>query len=334
MSEAVERSVENAKLFKKFEEHLGAQPGWYCIGLVLGVATFWVPEHITLFGNRYATSKLATSLGVFIVASLLFWLGDTLNDWFWKSRTKLFADDDRFTTEALEEVIRGGGWRRALWSGLGITRGINATAVPRRDARKWMGLTKGSYKLALRLAEAAGGDLDGGVYWPNELQKGLRSFVVPLAALGAILPIMLADWRYTALLAVALGCFLGYIHLKFEHVKRLYEAVNNLRTRGKVRYVDQTFDDGRTVRQFLLEEGGAVYATLPSAPNVGEGEYGGSRDSGLAAPPETTQTPPCESLHRHSARGFLHRFECGAEIGAGLRLANCRDEMFDRSRSS
>jgi hypothetical protein len=274
MSEAVERSVENAKLFKKFEEHLGAQPGWYFIGIVLGVATFWVPDHITMSGTRYATSRFTTSLSLLIAASLLFWLGDKLNDWFWKSRTKRFADDDRFTTDALDEVIRRGGWRRALWSGLGITRGINATSEPRRVAREWLGLTKGSYKLALRIAEAAGQDLDDGVYWPNELQKGLRSFVLPLAALGAILAIVLADWRYTALLAVALGCFLGYIHLKFEHVKRLYEAVNNLRTRGKVRYVDQTFDDGRKVRTFFLEEGAAVYATLPSARNFAEGEYG------------------------------------------------------------
>ena len=112
--------------------------------------------------------------------------------------------------------------------------------------------------------------------------------MVPLAALGVLLTIMLADWRYTALLAVALGCFLGYISLKFEHTKRLYEAVNNLRTRGKVRFVDQTFDDGRTVRTFFLEEGAAVFTTLPSARGVAEGEhsrYGASNRSGSPVVP-------------------------------------------------
>ena len=131
MSEAVERSVENAKILKKLEERFGAKPGWLCIGIALSVATFWVPEHITLFGTRYATSKLTSSLSFLVATSMLFWLGDKLNDWFWKSRTQRFADDDRFTTEALEEVVQRGGWRLALWSGLGITRGINATSVPR-----------------------------------------------------------------------------------------------------------------------------------------------------------------------------------------------------------
>lgn len=34
----------------------------------------------------------------------------------------------------------------------------------------------------------------------------------------------------------------------------------------------------------------------------------------------------------HGAHGFLHRFERASQIGAGLRLADCRREMFDRYR--
>jgi hypothetical protein len=295
MTQFAEHLIERAPPVKRFLHKLGTRPGWAWLLIVLTLAGLWLPEHIRFFGTEYDLSTLPSTILVLVAAYVFYWLGDAINDWVWKKRIAPYKQVDRFTHEALEKVEKDGSGLNVLWMVLGIKRGIRAVEKPRQTAQDWIGVTDGSYKVALRLAEAAEEDLDGGVQWPNEVAKSLRSLAVPLAVLGVALAVGLADWRYGTLVLVGFACFWAYIFLKFTHMRRLYEAVNNLKARKQVRGSDHTLDDGRMSRTFLVNDGRTVSALLPK------------KDKGAAPVPPLLGSQPAVAPSGDPTMRVVHR---------------------------
>jgi hypothetical protein len=239
---------------KKLLRRLEKRPGWLWLGAVLTACAFvWLPRHAKIFERDVDLSGPWTTIIVFVATYVLYWLGDAMNDFVWKKKVAQ-KWDDRFTVGELQRIEGGGDWLSALWSLLGIKKGIKSVAGPRQRAQKWLGVSDGSYKLALRIAGVAGEDLDGGVYWPNEVAKVLRSLAIPIAVLGVVIALT-SDWRYIFFLFVGFACFWGYIALKFTHMRRLYVAVDHLEERSQVRFSDGITNDRHAVRTFFLEDG-------------------------------------------------------------------------------
>lgn len=262
MPDSVAELFADSPLAKNFLQRFEELPGWSYLGFVLTVAALWTPKTVRAFDTEREIGPFTITVAVFVATYVLYFAGDWFDDHFWKRRVAgKNARDDRFTDDWLLGLDHRR-VRRAFWRALGAVHGVNGTQGPRASARRWLGVTTGSYKIALSIARAADESLDYGVWWPNEVAKTSRSFILPLAAAAFIAAIVGHFWIAFGLLVIAVLAIRAYITLKFAHVRRLYVAVNRCRQDGTVRFDDHALVDGRTYRIFIVDRTHVVARAL------------------------------------------------------------------------
>lgn len=251
MPETIAELVVDSPLVKSFQQRFEELPGWTYLAFVLTVGSLWVPKTVRVAGAGREVPPFAATVLVFCATYVLYFAGDWFDDHFWKRRRHR-ERADRFTDAWRRLLRRRRGWQ-TFWSVVGATHGVESTQGPRALARDWLGVRSGSYKTALAIARSAGESLAYGVWWPNEVAKTSRSFVIPFAAVALIAAIDGSLWLAVTFLLMAALAIRGYVTLKFAHVRRLYSAVNQCREAGVVRFNDRCLVDGRTYRLFIVD---------------------------------------------------------------------------------
>lgn len=132
------------------------------------------------------------------------------------------------------------------------------------DGESRNGSRRGVYSVALKLVGAGGKPLGKlAIHFPNETDKFLRSFILPLAVLSVFLFSGGRADRAAACMAGALLLLPAYLLLKVFHLRRLYSTASGLASDkgrcdtpalGRVRLV---FWDGELVGSGLSAAAGA-----------------------------------------------------------------------------
>jgi len=262
MPDSVAELIADSPLAKNFLQRFEELPGWSYLGFVLTMAAAWAPRMIRALDSGREVSPFVITVGVFGATYVLYFAGDWFDDHFWKRRVSAKIErDDRFT-DAWLDGLETLPVRRAIWRALGAPSGVASTHGPRTIARSWLGVTTGSYKIALTIARSAEASLDYGVWWPNEVAKTSRSFIIPLGGAAVVAAITGHAWIALGLLVIAVLAIRLYVTLKFAHVRRLYVAVNRCRQEGSVRFDDHCLVDGRTYRIFIVDKTHVVAKAL------------------------------------------------------------------------